>query len=89
MFLIILLAFYVSAYGLLRYVHVMVHQGAYYENGDKKFYDHRVVVDPFLFVPFPTVGGFVKVVFTPVMLIEELSWYCIHPVWGTPIPYET
>jgi hypothetical protein len=77
----IVLAFllaYVLAYGLLRTTHSVVHEGAYYENGVKKFHDHRM--DTTICFLLPLFPAAVEVIFAPAMLLEKLFWHGVYPI---------
>ncbi len=73
---------YVLAYGLLRTTHLIIHEGAFYENGIKKFYEHRMEMESTLSFLFPVATGVAKVIFTPAMAMETLFWNCAIPVLG-------
>ncbi len=75
----VILVGYVFAYGLLRAGHVIVHEGAYDDNGVKKFYAHRLEIEASISVLFPFGSPAVEAVFFPVMVSESLFWHCIKP----------
>lgn len=70
---------YVLAYGSLRTAHVIVHEGAYYDNGVKKFHNHWLETETTISVLLPLGALAVKVVFFPAMVSESLVWHCIKP----------
>ena len=70
---------YALSYAFLRTTHIVIHAGAYYENGVKKFYGHRMEIEPTISFLFPIVSETAKIIFTPLMHIETLFWRWIFP----------
>lgn len=70
---------YVLAYGLLRVAHVIVHEGAYYDKGVKKFHNHQLGTETTISVLLPLGALGVNVFFFPAMVSELLFWHCVKP----------
>ncbi|HEY0666103.1 MAG TPA: hypothetical protein VGD24_08560 [Gallionella sp.] len=77
-----ILVAYVMIYGLLRITHVVIHGGAFYENGIKKFYDHRMQMESTYSLLLPTTTATVMVFSTPAMALETIFWHYALPVSG-------
>lgn len=78
--MIAVMALYVLAYGSLRVTHIVVHAGAFNQNGVMKYYDHRIEVAPSFSILYPIANESVKVVFFPAMYLEALFWRHVFPV---------